>query len=352
MTTEELAAKKAAEEAAAQSIANMSTAGGRSAEEIEAARVAAAATNGKSAEELAAEKAAAEAAAAAGDKFTPNSYWGVYKEKFNVDMPDALNVENLPEEISESELMFHAIQQNTLNALPAPVRELYKYLSENESVEEFYKAKAGQSSYLDLPDEQFAIEHLKRVHGKSEANPNGLSEEAISEKVTKLAETGALDIMVLDWKAAERKSIDESKSDVNIEAVENARFDKVVSGAKSNLQSFYDKPLKEVKSVNGLDVTQEQLDAFKPLFEKIVMPDKALGTSPLMMMIQDNGVLYNMLFGLFNSKDAIANVISNAKEEAKDSLLKVLDIEPISTQERTPETDLSVKLSKFASAEK
>ncbi|RKY72197.1 MAG: hypothetical protein DRP97_00980 [Candidatus Latescibacterota bacterium] len=353
MTTEELAAKEAADAAKARSIANFSAAGGKSPEELEAQRVADAAAlaakaiEGKTPEEIAAAKAAAEG----GTKFTPNTYWGSLKEHYGVELPEVLAGETLPDDVDENKLIYQAIQNQVLGSLPPQVRELYTYMNNNESVEEFYKAKVGESGFLNLPDEQFANEYLRKAHGKSEANPNGLSDEVIAEKVQKLVDNDTLDLMVLDWKASAKKEINESKSDVNVQAAKDAQFTKVYDSAKGNVQTFYDKSLKEVNEINGLEVTPEQRDSFKPLFEKIVMPDKTLGTSPLMMMIQDNGVLFNMLYGLFNSKEAINNVLSNTKEEAKMALLKTLDIEPITTREKSPATDLSVKLSKFSSPE-
>lgn len=355
MTEAEIAAKKVVDDAALaaqqSSIANMSTAGGKTPEQLvaeEAARIAAGATT-KTPEEIAAEAAAA---AAAETKFTPNTYWGNYKEKYGIEMPEILAGESVAEDVNESDLMFQAIQSKVLNSLPPQVREFYSHMSENKSAEEFYKAKVGESGYLTLPDEQFANEFLRRAHGKSEANPEGLSDEVISEKVQKLVDNGTLDLMVLGWKADAKKDIEESKSDVNVQAQADAAFNTSVENVKGNLNVFYEKSLKGVTNINGIDVDQEAVNSFKPLFEKIVMPDKALGTSPWNVMQNDNTVLFNMLWSMFNSKDAINNILSNAKEESKKSLLKVLDIEPITTHLKSDETDVNVKISKFATSEK
>ena len=347
-------AEKAAQEAAeAASIAKFSQAGNLTPEQI-AAQEAAAAQAGvgvtaKTPDQIAAEEAAA-AAVGANDKFTPNKYWDYLKED-GIDMPEVLGTEKLDDSIDENKLIFQAVQQKVLNSLPPSVKELYTYMNENDNAEEFYKAKAGESGYLGLPDEQFAKEYMRRADGKSDANPTGLSDEAIDERVQKLVTDGNLDLFVMDWRKNAKKDVEESKSDINVQAAADKRHNDAIEGAKTNMQTFYNSSLKEVTKINGLDVTSEQLDSFKPLFEKIVLPDKALGTSPLMMMIQDNGVLFNMLFGLFNSEGAINNILSNTKEEAKKGILKMLDIEPVTVRKVEDETSERVVLSKFASAE-
>jgi len=275
------------------------------------------------------------------DKFKPAAYW----ETFGVEVPEALKVDKLPEGVEEKALFEAAYKTKVMGGMHEEVISLNQHIANGGNPEDYYSSKVSKPDFQTMTDDVYAMYKLKDEYGKTDDRPDGMDDEQLQSELEKLKESPIVyKNMVKQWRDKDEQEYqDKMPKPVTPEQVEE--------NSRNTVNTFVDSIKGKERVVNGIKYTAEQVGQMGELFSQIVTYNKDLGTSVFGLMMNENNFLFDTIISAFGSKEAIDNLLSNAKEETKKAILNSLDIKDINLTGVKQETDAKSKLSRLSSPE-
>lgn len=264
--------------------------------------------------------------------FTESPIWSVFKSDEGFTMPENLTAEN------EQELMkpfiakkFGFESQPELHPLAKQIQDMSvtnPNLTINDLVNEISEKFVDVSKMT--VDEKIAFD-LRARYGvyDEEKNPEGLTEDDIKEhiaKLTKIEKQEAAKIIEQNINEYNKKLTDEYQAK-NKELFEK-EYEGIVAKTKEHISKLKIE-LSKVDSVFGVPVNQELHSKYLEEFERIVIPDKETGQRGIEEILSNDVLLYKawLIMAKFG-EDKVIEMMTKGRENAKEELLKKLEITP------------------------
>lgn len=266
------------------------------------------------------------------EAFTESPIWNVFKADEGFVMPENMTAEN------EQELMkpfiakkFGFEAQPELHPLAKQIQDMAATnpnLTINDLVNEVTEQFVDASKMT--VDEKISFDLYARygVYDE-EKNPDGLTEDDIKEhiaKLTKIEKQEAAKIIEQNINEYNKKLTDDYQ-EKNKEIFEK-EYENIVAKTKEHISKLKI-DLSKVDSVFGVPVNQELHSKYLEEFERIVIPDKATGQRGLDEILSNDILLYKawLIMTKFG-EDKVIEMITKGRENAKEELLKKLEITP------------------------
>lgn len=305
---------------------------------------------------------AAAGAGGVGDPYKPvNELWTELQKVEGFKMPDGITKDN------ETELLKKALVDNKLaevdpgqsatEKLAAETLEKeknkysgmdpeaaafmkYKEVNPTATLSDFVKQRNKISELVSLPDKEFMKEHLISQYGlyDKEKNPDGLSEQEITDAIDALETNKQLPLEAKRLKAEYRKVDIEarSKETTGIDVAGKEKVDKIVTDMKTDLQKLF-VDTDKITEISGIKISKAEIADINTAFEKAVLPNKE-GKVQITEMLQSDRLLWNFFATAYLGDEKFKEAFTTAKETTKDKIIEKLGLKPINVSGRQSDT--------------
>lgn len=212
---------------------------------------------------------------------------------------------------------------------------LQKALDSGMTVEQYYQARNEPARLIALSDKDLYAENLRAQYGKSEQNPDGWSEERISELVAAKEATGTLPIdaeqirMEIRKQVAREQSVEATQpaasvpdKNTSMDAATLAKFNEAVSASVKSIATqggFYGIETGDFGDVNNLSARAV----------KLLTPDPKTGQSVTEARLSSNDGYLRAAILLDMAETGQLKALLNGKAEAvRRSILDQLELTP------------------------
>ena len=221
------------------------------------------------------------------------------------------------------------LQKESINSDPF-ISQYMKAKESGISHNDFIKQKVQQQELLNLPDRDFMSRLYQARNGKTEKNPNGWDENAISQHINKMSPI-ELSEATNQYKAELTKKFDSfeqaKKTPEQIteaQTLQRAEVEKVANKIITTMSKR--------SEIGGMPHTQADIDDFKPVFLDMVEKNPSTGRPRVQELLSDDDVLYDMLYIYHKTKNGgLKKYLSQFKEAYKAEVLEKTGIKPKGT---------------------
>lgn len=284
----------------------------------------------------------------------------IKKHDANYDIPEIVKkrVRDDGTQISpedEYKMLVSEISKYNKPEIDDPTIEDYLIIKDKEGIsfEEFVLKKIERQAIAKADDKTFMKHFLKLKIGKSEANPNGLSDEQIEDNVLKMEASGVLELNANINRDNYQQLL--QQADLAERDLRQSRYDEKLSLAQANQLAMIDQLLekkKEIKNVFGVEVSEAQRSEFHKAFKDLLSIDKETGVPKVHEYLSDDDTLHDVLFFMHLKKQgALQEYITRIKENVKQTYIDKLQIEPTDNNQRSPVSPTGVDLNKMLEPE-
>jgi len=248
---------------------------------------------------------------------------GIQDNEFK--LPDGLSEDNYVDKLTE--FIYENTEFDTPQLHPE-VERINKALSEGVAFDEVIKHYSQVNDVINLDSKELVKSHLKSTMGKSEARPNGWDDDKIESTITKMDNSGLLDIeaeRIRDGIRISRQGYLEQAAQQR--ASDNQKRNHELAGVREQQISKSVEYLNTLDNIYGVPVSKAEVQEFKDDFRALTTPDET-GMAPLVQLLQSNENLVKIAYMLTRGDDSIRKALHSAKEGVKKSFLEKLDPEP------------------------
>lgn len=249
--------------------------------------------------------------------FIENTF-GLFKQQLGdaFEVPKEVTKENFLDKVFEGLMPFY---QKTLDP---KVLEIQNHLQAGGSLEDYLAVQRQVVDIKSMPADDLLFEYYKEQMGKSEQNPNGLSEDQIKaylskkDPVEKTIEANGVKNALLKQQELQRE-IDRK----NAAESKQKEYETYINTLKTDAINTV-KKVGDVKEVFGIPVTKQEVDSFNSQFEKLIVPDES-GMSVAQKILYDDTALYKLLFVASRSgyiKDLVTDAQNKGLKDLKQNL--------------------------------
>ena len=238
-------------------------------------------------------------------------------------MPEGVTKEN------EFEQLIGFLQSNlepNLEGVPEEAREIIELhrKGEYDPQEYFQKRSVEQGGIRNLPDKEFLFQMYKARDGKSDKNPDGLTDQEIREDLNKLSKLELRD-KALNARTAVNRNIQERKQ--KEEQDRTQKMHEAIEKYETERRKIASKVVNQLqgkKEAFGIPIPEEDKKQFdeKGFWEMVKLNPKT-GMNKVAELLSDDKVLYEVAYHLY--KGNLSGVISDAKEGVKKNIQDKLD---------------------------
>ncbi len=238
------------------------------------------------------------------------------------EMPEGVTAE------TEYDSLIDFVRTNTtpdFSQFPEEAQEIIKLHQEGKyDPERYFSEKTVQSTDITkLSDRDLLFNLYKARDGKSEANPDGFTDEEIEDHLDKKTKLELRDIA-----QSARRSVTEAREQKRKQQETQERekyakaFEKMEQTRKDQAQKVVNRFSKR-RNIFGVEFSQEDKQKFDKEFLDMVAINKETGTTRIAEMLNDDNVLYSVAALLW--KGDLSGYITEIKEGVKKNIEKKLD---------------------------
>jgi hypothetical protein len=245
--------------------------------------------------------------------WTPDPVWDSIRELAPEIVPDDINESN-EAELLKTILTKKEKQEYDFNNVKDPFLKEYLENSQNDdfNFHEFITKKANSMDIKRLPKKDAVIEGYKMIYGKSDDNPNGLTEEQIKKAVEDFD-----DIRL-------HKEYQEITDKVTTHQNEMTELQKVkyIQDTNKYIDNFLETRGK-IPNIAGVEVSKADLEKHNKYFSELTKFDEK-GQRPLLELFSDDNLLYELVY--LAGENNLKSLINKAKSSVKKTLEEKLSL--------------------------
>jgi hypothetical protein len=191
--------------------------------------------------------------------------------------------------------------------------------------DEYFKQRSPENDFTKLSDDDFLFALFKQEEGKSENNPDGLSDEEIKDDLSRMSRIEKKQLArarrneILEKREQYRNAEAERIKQVREKSYEEINAKKIEMAQKVVNQH------KEVTDYYGIEATPEEKAKFDKDFLEMIKINKETGTHKIAEMLNDDAVFYKTAFFLWKGEKGLKGYISDLKESVKKNIEEKID---------------------------
>lgn len=275
------------------------------------------------------------------EEFKYNPIWDQYATKFNSEdnpfqIPEEVKTGKLPENMTEMDMFLSSAikhlnpTREVIESLPDTLKD-YLVASSQENFDErkWLEERLNTNDIMKMPNEDLMFNHLKSLNGKSETNPDGWDEEAITKQVDAMKNSGVLDLQAIAIKKqiqAEQNSASANKLQ-ELDKIEQSRIEKFRSEQKTIADTTLQKN-QHLDDFFGIKFSQAELAQFHKDFPKMVDIDPKERVHTIHKWLQSDENVYKVAALIWKGDQGVRDYISGMKEAVKQQVLDKTGIMP------------------------
>lgn len=241
--------------------------------------------------------------------------------------------EALPEDTSEENMVEHIgkkyAEKHKLDRVPEELKPVLKEMEEKGlSFEDVVKSYKVAEDIRHMDSEEVVRRDLKSRYGISDSRPDGWSDEKIENSISKMKDSGLLDIQAEQMKSNADKVAQAERERMSAERKQQQLVEqqKEAEQWESNLKSTASQ-FSELDSVWGFKVSETDKKSFESDLREFVTPKDGKASRWQELMSDDLNfakIAYIAMMG----EDGVQNRIHEEKEQVKDRFMQRLDESP------------------------
>jgi len=270
---------------------------------------------------------------------TVNPIWDSISKKYGTEetpfvIPEAITSGNIPEGRTEADLIIEAIENNVrppqAEILNDPFIQNYVTASQGEDFNrsEWLIQQSQEISVLGLPSDKFLEFYLRETNGQTEENPNGYTEEDISEYISsknRIELDREANAMKEDW----QKQLD-AKGAKQREAAQQAEIQRFQQSEQDNQQLIADhiKTIANEKSFMGLEFSEADRAQFIKDLPAMFTRDPKTRMNKFEELIFNDEFILKLAPLVWLGEKQMRGKISDMKESIKKDISTKLGVTP------------------------
>jgi len=240
-----------------------------------------------------------------------------------------------PEQQEQQEQQQTTKKPGTINIseLPEDLQELI-LASQNEGFDyqKYNERKSKQKEIQELPAKDFLSLYYKSMYGKTEQNPNGLTDEEIQEEISTYSPM-QIKIQHNNLLSEYNKTVEEERAKVKeqLQSTKTIITKEEQESLTKNINETIERN-KDKKEIAGVPLSEADVKVLPEFFKSIVSVNSETGTTPLDDMLQDDDFLYEVAGVIYKMKQGgFKKEISDMKESIKQNIFDKLGLTPEGT---------------------
>jgi hypothetical protein len=220
-----------------------------------------------------------------------------------------------------------------ISELPEDLQELI-LASQNEGFDyqKYNERKSKQKEIQELPAKDFLSLYYKSMYGKTEQNPNGLTDEEIQEEISTYSPM-QIKIQHNNLLSEYNKTVEQERAKVKEQLQSTKTI--ITKEEQENLTKNINETIernKDKKEIAGVPLSEADVKVLPEFFKSIVSVNSETGTTPLDDMLQDDDFLYEVAGVIYKMKQGgFKKEISDMKESIKQNIFDKLGLTPEGT---------------------
>lgn len=249
----------------------------------------------------------------------------------------------IPKDVTEEnyfDVLADSINQNSEYEFPENthpvVKQFMEYVKNPEAnPEEFIRSYRNYDDILKQDNRELYKTHLTNKFGKTEQNPNGWDEKKIDETITKLDNSGQLDIQAEELKEQIKREMQEipQRLTEREQAITQARSEEMSKLRETEINNTL-KLFDTMKELDGVPIGEADKKEYISTFQTMVTPDEK-GVAPIVHLLRSNDALLRFVIREMRGNEVFRNALQEAKEATKARIESKLDPEPRLTKKTT-----------------